>query len=134
MKALIRSFIVETIVLYLVAQVTVGLNFSNGLNGILIAGIALTLASFLVKPIVNILLLPINLVTFGLFKWLANAVTLYLVDLVVSDFWITNFSFAGSTNEWFTIPAFQTPNVLVAYIVFSFIIFFTSSIIYWFIK
>ncbi len=131
MKRIIRSIAIEAVVIYLISAVTKGLIFEGGMAAILVTGLALALASFLVKPVVNILLLPINLVTFGLFKWLGNAVTLYVVDLVLSQFRVENFVFAGLTNEWFTLPAYSSGSIIVSYILFSFLIFFASSILYW---
>ncbi|MBX4205806.1 phage holin family protein [Candidatus Microgenomates bacterium] len=134
MKSIFRSIIVEALVLYLIAQATTGLNFSGGYWAIFATGVALALATLLVKPIVNILLLPINLVTFGLFKWIGNAVTLYIVDLVLDQFKVGEFSFSGFSNEWITLPAYHTNSMILSYIFFSFIIFFVAGIIYWLIK
>jgi putative membrane protein len=134
MKRILRSFIVEAIVLYLVSQATSGLIFQDGFKGLFITGAALALASLLVKPVVNILLLPVNLVTFGFFKWIGNAITLYIVDLVLNQFKVENFTFYGISNDWFTIPAYHTNSIILSYILFSFVIFFLASIIYWLIK
>lgn len=134
MRKILRSFIVEAVVLYLVSQAISGLTLEGGYTGLLITGAALALASFLVKPIVNILLLPVNLVTFGFFKWISNAITLYIVDLVLDQFKVGKFSYAGFTNDWFTLPAYSTDSVVLSYILFSFVIFFLASVIYWLIK
>ncbi len=134
MKRILRSILIEAVVLYLVSQATSGLLFEGGVKDILITGVCLALATMLVRPIVNVLLLPINLLTFGLFKWLSNAVTLYLVDLILNQFRISNFNFVGFSNDWITIPAYATDSIVVSYIVFSFIIFFISSILYWLMK
>lgn len=134
MKRILRSILIESVVIYLVAQFTSGLIFEGGVSAMIATGAALALASMLVRPVVNILLLPINLLTFGLFKWLSNAITLYIVDLVLNQFKVEKFSFVGISNDWFTIPAYATENIIISYILFSFMIFLISSIIYWIIK
>lgn len=134
MKKILRGFIVEAVVLYLVSQATTGLHFEGGYVGILLTGAALALASLLVRPVVNILLLPVNLVTFGLFKWIGNVVTLYIVDLVLTQFAVGKFTYAGFSSDWFTLPAYHAESILVSYVLFSFVIFFLASIIYWLIK
>jgi putative membrane protein len=134
MKKIFRSILIEAVVLYLVSQATSGLFFEGGVKDIVITGVCLALATLLVRPIVNVLLLPINLLTFGLFKWISNAVTLYIVDLVLNQFRIGNFSYVGFSNDWFTIPAYSTNSIVLSYIVFSFVIFFISSILYWLVK
>ncbi|MEK7526635.1 MAG: phage holin family protein [Patescibacteria group bacterium] len=134
MKNIFRSILIETIVLYLVSQATSGLFFEGGVKDVLITGVCLALATLLVRPIVNVLLLPINLITFGLFKWLSNALVLYLVDVVLNQFRVGNFAFAGFANEWITVPMYTTNSLILSYILFSFVIFFISSIFYWFVK
>lgn len=134
MKRIFRGILIEAVVLYLVSQATSGLIFEAGVKDLVITAVCLAMATLLVRPIVNMLLLPINLLTFGLFKWLSNAVTLYLVDLVLNQFRVANFSFAGFSNDWITLPAYATDSIVMSYIVFSFVIFFISSILYWLVK
>lgn len=134
MKRILRSFIIEIGSLYLVSQIASGMEFKNGIESLALAGIALALATFLVKPIINILLLPINLVTFGLFKWISQAVTLFIVDLVLADFAITAFRFAGYSSKWFDIPALTLTSAPLAYIAFSLLLSIISGIIYWLVK
>lgn len=91
------------------------------------------LATTLVKPIINILLLPINLVTFGLFKWVAYAVTLYIVTLVVPGFKLLDFVFKGFNTYWISIPGIALSGVL-AFLAFSFVISMVSSVVHWIFK
>jgi uncharacterized membrane protein YvlD (DUF360 family) len=88
------------------------------------------LASLVVKPIINLLLLPINLITFNLFKWVSSAVALYLATLAVTDFKITQFVFPGS--EALGIQSF-TLEGLGALIAFSFLLSVITSFVGWLI-
>jgi len=133
MRTIIKHFIIDTITLYLISQAVKGIVFTEGTYTLLLAGLVLMLATNLVRPIINILLLPINLVTFGLFKWVTYAITLYLVTLVVPGFSIGEFVFAGFSSYWFSIPGLSLAGVL-AFIAFSFVISTISSILYWIFK
>lgn len=133
MRTIIKHFIIDTISLYLIAQAVNGIVFSEGLYTLLLAGFVLMLATLIVKPIINVLLLPLNLVTFGLFKWVTYAITLYLVTLVVPGFKLGSFLFAGYSSYWFSVPAISLSGVL-AFIAFSFVISSISSILYWIFK
>jgi len=113
--------------------VVTGLIFSDGLNTVILTGIALAVTSLIIKPIINLLLLPLNLITFGLFRWVSYAVTLYIVTLIVPGFEITNFVFAGYPSYWITIPPITLTGVL-AFIAFSFIISIFSSLFDWLLK
>ena len=134
MKRLLKHFLVNTFSLYVVSSVAGGLIFENSLETLLLTGVAITVAGLFAKPIINILLLPINLVTFGVFKWISSTVALYLVTLVVPGFSVTGFFFDGYISKWFDIPAMNLSSEFVAIIIFSFMLSFISSIIYWIIK
>lgn len=130
MKRLLRHYIVDTATLYGVSLIASGLVFDEGIKTVLLAGLALSIASILVKPIINLLLLPINLITFNLFRWLSSAVALYLVTLVVPGFSVVEFAFAGYSSSLITIPPLHFGGVL-AYIAFSFVLSAIGSVVYW---
>ncbi|KKR99160.1 MAG: putative membrane protein [Microgenomates group bacterium GW2011_GWC1_41_20] len=129
----IKYFLISSVTLYLISLVISGLVFENGINTIVLTGIALTVASLIIKPVINILLLPLNLITFGLFRWVGYAVALYIVTLVVPGFKIVNFAFNGMTSYWISIPAI-TFSGIIAIVAFSFIISIISSILDWLLK
>ncbi len=133
MKRLLRHFVIDTFCLWIASQIAKGLVFEEGVKTFIIAGLGLTLVSLLAKPIINLLLLPINLVTFGLFRWVASAVVLYLVTLIIKEFKIVYFSFPGLTNIWIEIPPIYLEGLL-SFIAFSFLLSVVSSFIYWLIK
>jgi putative membrane protein len=132
-KGILKHFIINTVSLYLVSLIVSGIIFSQGTYSILLAGLGLTLATMVIKPVINILLLPINLVTFGLFRWVSFAITLYLVTLVVPGFKLANFYFAGFSSPWFSLPVISLTGFL-AFIAFSFLISLLASVAYWIIK
>lgn len=133
MKKILKHFVIDTVTLYLISQAVVGMSFEGGTQTLLLTGAVLSISQLLVRPLINVLLLPINLITFGLFKWVSYAVTLYLVTLVVTGFKISSFYYAGLTSYWFNIPQVNFTGIL-AFIVFSFVISLVSSIIVWLMK
>ena len=133
MKSLLKIYITNTLSLYIASLGFGGMTLSQGTKSILIAGIALSLLSLLVKPIINILLLPLNLITFGLFRWVSSAIALYLVTLVVPGFKILSFSFSGLNSKWIDIPSVNLSGFL-AIITFSLVISVISSILHWLIS
>lgn len=133
MKSILKHFIINTTCLYIINQFISGLSFTDGVNTLVITGGVVTLANFIVKPVINLLLLPINLITFGVFKWVAYAITLYLVTLVVPGFEILGFNFPGYYSTLFNLPKIVLSGGL-ATIAFSFVISTFSSIIYWLMK
>ena len=130
-KRFISVFVIESVALYLVSQIASGLMFTRGIQSLIVTGVALALASFFVKPIINILLLPINLVTFGVFKWVSHAVTLYIVDLLLAEFAVNSFKFAGLSSKYIDMPPINLPSGIPSYLAFSLTIAAITSIIYW---
>lgn len=133
MKTIIKHYLIDTVSLYLISLVVSGMVFENGIETLLLTGLVLMLTTLIVRPIINLLLLPINLVTFGLFKWVTYALTLFLVTIIVPGFKITGFAFAGFSSVWISLP----PVILsgfFAFVIFSFLISFVSSLVYWIIK
>ena len=133
MRKFIKVYAIDTYSLYLASQVASGLVFENGLKTLLLAGVGLTVASHLAKPIINMLLLPLNLVTFGLFRWISSAIALYLVTLIIRDFGVSGFVFGGFSASWTQIPAFAVSGFL-AFIAFSLLISTFASFIRWIVK
>jgi len=128
MRTILKHFIINTVTLYLISQAVSGMNFAEGSYTLLLAGVVLTLTTMIVRPVINILLLPINLITFGFFKWVGYAITLYLVTLIVPGFKLMDFAFKGYNSYWFAVPAISLSGVL-AFLAFSFVISTISSII-----
>ena len=133
MRSLLKHFIIDTVALYLISLAIQGIVFEKGVESLLLTGLVLMLATTIIKPIINLLLLPINLITFGLFKWVAYAITLYLVTLVVPGFKLLDFVFAGFSSYWVAIPSIHLTGAL-AFLAFSFVISLVSSIVFWIFK
>lgn len=132
MKKILRAFLIEVGGLYLVTRLASGIVFDDGIKGLIITGVALTLASYLIKPIINILILPLNLMTFGLFRWVSQAITLYVVDLILPNFKIIGFSFSGIVTDYISIPPIALTGI-ISYIAFSLLLSILTTFIFWFI-
>ncbi|KKQ97552.1 MAG: hypothetical protein UT24_C0012G0148 [Candidatus Woesebacteria bacterium GW2011_GWB1_39_12] len=133
MKRILRHFVIDTFSLWAVSNIARGMVFQNGLETLIATGLAVTATFLLAKPIINLLLLPLNLVTFGLFRWVSSAVVLYIVTLIIKDFRITAFHFGGLTSKWIDVPSLNFSGLL-AFVGFSFLLSLITSFIYWLIK
>lgn len=133
MRSIIKVFVVELVTLYLASQITSGLIFESGAVTFVLAAAGLTVATLIVRPLINILILPINLLTFGLFKWVSSAIALYLVTMVVPGFKITGFTYLGFFSKWIDIPPFSFSGIF-AYVAFSFLISLIYVVLHWLIK
>ncbi len=129
MKRIVNIFAVEVASLFIATQIASGIVFQNGLEGLFVAGVALAIAAYFVRPVVNLLLLPLNLVTLGLFKFIGHAVTLFIVDLALNQFQIVGFHFVGASTRWLDIPAVNFGEGALAYLAFSILISVVSGLL-----
>ena len=60
----------------------------------LLVAVVLGVINFTVKPVIKILTLPLNLITFGLLSFVINALMILLVDYFVAGFRVQNFIWA----------------------------------------
>jgi len=85
MRKLIKQVLFSSISLYVVSYLFPQVKISN-IPTLIIAAFVFTIFSWFVKPVLKILFLPVNLITFGLFSWVIQIIVLYLVVLVVPGF------------------------------------------------
>jgi putative membrane protein len=132
-KKYLRFFLINYLALWLIAKYISGVVFIGGNKTMAITALVLTLVGLLIKPLINLLLLPINLLTLGSFRWLVNVITLWLVTIIIPQFTINSFYFAGFTYRGFIFP----PMLLVVfwvYILTAFIISLITTISLWLIS
>lgn len=133
MKTLIRSFLINVFALWLISQIAGGLIFAKGNETLFITAAALGLFNLFIRPLINILLLPINILTLGTFRWLVNVITLYLMTLIVPGFKISGFHFAGFAYQGVVIPALDLGPIL-ALVAISFLLSFIAGFLSWLAK
>lgn len=105
MKDLLRQGLLTAIALLILSRLYGGLIIPEALLGLLWAGLIITLLNRLVKPIIKLFLLPINLLTFGLFNWLANVMVLGFAQKIISDLNVTAFTTAAFNSAGFAVPS-----------------------------
>jgi putative membrane protein len=81
---------VNTLSLWVADELFAGIAFDTT-QALVISGLLLGLANTFVKPILLLLMLPITVVTFGLFILVVNALMLLLVAWAVAGFHVAGF-------------------------------------------
>ncbi|MBM3205668.1 phage holin family protein [Candidatus Shapirobacteria bacterium] len=129
----LKLFLINFLALWLVGQALAGVEFLGGYQTLALTALVLTLAGFLIKPLVNLLLLPLNLLTLGAFRWLVNVIILWLVTLIVPQFKIHAFVFSGFSYQGFAIPPISL-NIFWAYLLTAFFLSLITTFILWLTK
>jgi len=90
---IILHWIILSVAVFATSKVVSGITV-DPLWVALIVGACLTLFSMFIKPIINILTLPINIVTLGLFSLVINGVLFWYLGTFVKGFSVTTFTAA----------------------------------------
>lgn len=134
LRLLLRSIAINLASIYIVAQILSGIIiYVGGYKTLLMAAVVISIVNLLVRPIINLLLLPIHLVTLGVFRWIANLVTLYIVTLVVPNLQIHAFVFPGINLQYVIIPSLHF-SAFGAFLVSTLILTITFHLIYWLLQ
>ena len=105
MRKLIVKILATSASFYLASYFLAGVHLNNSWVSYLIASVVFVVFNFVLTPIIKILLLPINLLTLGLFRWLTNVLVLYLFDLLYDGISITAFNYPGFNSSVLSLPS-----------------------------
>jgi putative membrane protein len=104
MKHLIRVFLFNVFALWLTSQLIPGFVIPGGWQTTLFAGLILSLLMLIVTPLLKILFIPINILTFGLLSWFINVIIIYLLTVFVPEIHVSAWIFRGASFLGFIIP------------------------------
>ncbi len=130
MKTLLRYFLINTVSLWVTTEVIKGLSYKGGLQILLIGGLAFTAINLILIPLLKILLLPLNLLTVGVFAWFTNVLALYALTNLVPQFRLAPYDFPGFFYQGFNIPAAHLSTLWVA-MISSLIIGILAHLLHW---
>lgn len=107
MKYLLRVFLFHCFALWLVSQIIPVLSMQGGIPTLLTAGGILSVLMIFVAPMLKILFIPINIITFGLLSWCINVIVLYLLTFIMPSVSIQAWRFPGAQWGGFVVPDMQ---------------------------
>lgn len=84
------TFLVRIALIYGFAQIYAGVTLPSFWSTTVFV-IVLAFLNITLKPILQLLTLPINLVTLGLFSLVINAVVILFADTLIGDLYVENF-------------------------------------------
>lgn len=130
MKTILRRIAIYTFTLFLLPSLIPGVTISGGLETLFVGGAALALMFLVLKPILQIISFPINLITLGLFSVITNALILYLMTRFVEGVKISAFDYSPISYMGFTTPGAHL-NIYLSFIFTAFVISFIESALSW---
>jgi putative membrane protein len=133
MKGYLLSFIISTLAFMSTTFVITGLNYHGNTTVLLEVSAAFGLLEVFVRPILKLLLLPLNFLTLGFLSGVSGLLIIWLLTVLVPRFSLTDTHFPGYTISHITIPSFDL-NVFLTALIGALLISVISSILYWITK
>ena len=127
MKRLFRLAVVNGLTLALLAYLFPQVRFASTWV-LCVSALVLALLTLLARPILKVLFLPVNLVTFGLFSWFINVIVLWLATILVPGFHIGQVMTPTIIIGPFIIPS-TTLSALWSFIFISFLLSVGTGVI-----
>src|SRR5262245_37072590 len=93
LKEFLQRWLITTVAVLVATQIVPKIRYDSW-QGLLVATLVLGLLNAFIRPLLMVLSLPLILLTLGLFIVIINAVLLYLVGHLISDFHVDSFGAA----------------------------------------
>jgi len=130
MKSFLRLSLLNSICLYAVASFFPGLIISQQFTHLLYSGFILALVNTLIKPLIKLFLLPLNLLTLGIFYWISSVISLFIFTKIVNYIQIIPFISPVINKSGFTIPSLAV-NFIFSLIISSLLLSIFFNLLNW---
>lgn len=130
MKSLIRNILINLVSFWLIEKIFSAVDYRQEPKILFLASFVLTMINLLLKPLLNLVFLPLNFLTFGLSHWLVNLLVLFLIAIFVPGFSLKVFNFPGLNYSGFSIPAINF-GLLGSFLLVCFLLKLIPDIISW---
>ena len=133
MKKYLRLYSLTMLSLWLTSLVISGFNYHGGFQSLAWVTLIFLFAEIFLKPLANLLLLPVNLITLGGFRWIINVLVLYAVTKITPVLQISSFFFPGFVYDGFIFPQMNI-SYFWSLIICSFSISLINGYFLWLVK
>jgi len=132
-KSFAQNITIYSLSLYILTFILNGVHVSGGWLNYALAGSVLYIMFRLLKPLLSLISLPLNFITFGMFSFITNAIILYLLTVFLPIVSIKAFTYQGISLAGFIVPKFYI-NTFFAFILASLVLSAIISFLSWIIK
>ena len=107
MKFVLRKYFITVSSLFILSQLIPSIAIKNSWNGLFYAALTLSLLFYIVRPLLNLIMLPINLVTLNLSSWIVQVLIFYFWTVITNVVKISSWQFSGLNLGTINISAFN---------------------------
>lgn len=95
MKFIFKRYLLTVVSIFITTQFVGAFSLNNGWYGLFYASFILSILFYIVAPILNLIMLPVNLITLNLSSWIVQILIFYLWTIMVSQVQVTAWKFTG---------------------------------------
>ena len=103
MKKFLRRYLYNLLTIWLLSITTNAFSYPD-YQSLFLGVLILTLLTIFIKPLVNLLFLPIKLISFGLLTWVPTTIIIYTTHLITPDFSLTNIHLQAFSGSYLSMP------------------------------
>lgn len=130
-RLLFRTISINLLGIYLASQILNGIIvYVGGISTLFMAALVIAVVNLFVRPVINLLLLPINLITLGMFRWVSNLVTLFFATRLIPNLQIQAFDFSSRNIFGIILPSIHF-SAFMAFVVATITLTITFHFLYW---
>jgi len=130
-RNILKVLIINLIGVVFAINVLYGIvTYTGGWKTLILLAFLITISNYVIRPLINLVLLPFHLITLGLFRWLANIIALFLIIKFVPSIQVHSFTSPMIKYPFLIIPQINFSHFgafLIVTIIFSLIL----NVIYW---
>ena len=130
MKQILRGVVSYVVALYVTQLIFSGLHVGGGWQSLVVGGVFLAFGYMIVKPILSIVSFPFNLITLGLFSWIATAAIFFLITKFDHNISVSAFKTPAIKYNALHFPSYSL-NLVLSYIAISATIYLIAKLIEW---
>lgn len=130
LKFVLRNTLLYAAGLYVLPFILSGVQVRGGFTTYITAGLILLLLNKIIAPVLNLITLPLRLVSFGIFTFVTNSFILYILTVLIPQIHIVAFRFPGFVLNGFVFPPMDF-NTFFAYIAASVVLTLFVDFIKW---
>lgn len=124
MKYVLKKYFLTLSSIFILSQFIPSIVINNSWNGLFYASLILSLLFYLIRPLINLIMIPINLITLNLSSWIVNIIIFYIWTIITSTVKISNWQFGGLNTGAITLSPFNLVKwqvIIVGALVYIFI-------------
>ena len=128
MFTLLRNLLGAVVAIFFVALIVPGISYQGDVRVLIAAALVFALFQTLVKPILDLVALPLNFLTFGSASVLIGIGLFYAISYLAPSFTFSPFEFSGFSFSALVVPAMWIPSygtiiigAVIASVIFAFI-------------